>query len=117
MNNLYDPQAAARDASADAQRRASSLVQAGGASRPSPSRWGPRADPKAVAGISNLPPGDAATAQPVDVVQGQPVFIPPPPPGAPPPPGLNPMAAPWAPVAHDSNRRTTVQVGTRQILA
>ena len=100
MFNPDDPQAAARNASAEAQRLAAQQAQARDTGR-SPSRWGQRLVPELrLAGISNLPPGDAATAQPVNVIQGQPVIIPPPPPGAPPPPpGLNPMAAPWAPVA------------------
>ena len=101
MSHQNNPQAAARNASADAQRLAAQLSQDGGNNGRSPSRWDQRPEPTTVAGISNLPPGGAATAQPVNVIPGQPMFIPRPPPGAPPPPpGLNPMAAPWAPVAN-----------------
>ena len=42
MSHLNDPQAAARDAFADAQRLAAQLAQAGGNAGRSPSRWDQR---------------------------------------------------------------------------
>ena len=77
-----------------AQEAASS---AGGSSTP---RGDKSQRTNGVAGISNLPPVATATAEPVNVVQGQAV-VPPPPPGAQQgPPGLNPLAAAWAPVVN-----------------
>ena len=73
MFNNPDPQQAARDASAEAQRLAGQQAQARADGRilsPRPSRWG-----QSLVGISNLPgnPATPAQAQPVQVIAGQPV--------------------------------------------